>query len=50
MEFMLEYEVVFGDERVEDLVDDRSIPKLSNSGKALLQRAFAEYAPEMLDC
>jgi hypothetical protein len=29
LEFMLEYEAEFGDERVEDSVDDRPVPELS---------------------
>jgi hypothetical protein len=36
-EFLLEYEVVFGDEGAEDSVDDRPVPKLSKRDKALLQ-------------
>jgi hypothetical protein len=35
--FMLEYEAIFGDERVEDSIDNRSVPELSNMDKALLQ-------------
>jgi hypothetical protein len=37
VEFMLEYEATFGDERAEDSVDDRSVPELSKRVKALLQ-------------
>jgi hypothetical protein len=36
-EFMPKYEVAFGDERAQDSVDDRSVPKLSKRDKALLQ-------------
>jgi hypothetical protein len=49
LEFMLEYEVTFGDERAEDSTDDRPIPELSNKDKALLQQVLVEHAPEMLD-
>jgi hypothetical protein len=44
-----EYELAFGDERVEDSVDDRPVPKLSKRDKALLQRALAEHALEIPD-
>jgi hypothetical protein len=37
LEFMLEYAVTFGDERAEDSADDRPVPELSKSDKALLQ-------------
>jgi hypothetical protein len=50
LEFMPEYEAVFGDERAEDSADDRPVLELSKRDKALLQRALVEYAPEMLDC
>jgi hypothetical protein len=36
-EFMPEYEATFGDERVEDSIDDRLVPELSKRDKALLQ-------------
>jgi hypothetical protein len=49
-EFMSEYEMTFGDERAEDSADDRPVSELSKRGKALLQRALAEHAPEMPDC
>jgi hypothetical protein len=48
-EFMPEYEVAFGDERVEDSTDDQPVFQLSNKDKAMLQRALAEHAPEMPD-
>jgi hypothetical protein len=35
-EFMSKYEAVFGDERPEDLADDRPVPELSNRDKILL--------------
>jgi hypothetical protein len=47
---MPKYKVTFGDERAEDSADDRPIPELSNRDKALLQRALAKHAPEILDC
>jgi hypothetical protein len=50
LEFMLEYEATFQDERAEDSADDRPVPKLRNRDKDLLQRALAEHAPEMPDC
>jgi hypothetical protein len=50
LEFMLEYEAAFRDERAEDSVDDRLVPELSNMDKVLLQRALAEHAAEMQDC
>jgi hypothetical protein len=50
LEFMPEYEVTFGDERVEDSADDRPVPELSKRDKALLQRALTEHALEMSDC
>jgi hypothetical protein len=37
LEFMLEYEVAFGDERAEDSADDQPVPELSKRDKALLQ-------------
>jgi hypothetical protein len=46
---MPEYEATFGDERMEDSTDDRPIPELSKRDKALLQRALAEHALEMLN-
>jgi hypothetical protein len=49
-EFMPEYKVVFGDERAENSANDRPVPELSKRGKALLQRALVEHAPEMPDC
>jgi hypothetical protein len=49
-EFMPEYEAAFEVERVEDSIDDRLVPELSNMDKALLQRALAEHAPEMPNC
>jgi hypothetical protein len=36
LEFMPEYETAFGDERVEDSIDDRLVPELSNRDKTLL--------------
>jgi hypothetical protein len=50
LEFMLKYEATSGDEHVEHSVDDRPVPELNKRGKALLQRALVEHAPEMLDC
>jgi hypothetical protein len=47
---MPKYEVAFGDERADDSADDRPIPELSNRDKALLQRALAKHAPEILYC
>jgi hypothetical protein len=35
---------------VKDSGDDRSVPELSNSDKALLQRALMKHALEMPDC
>jgi hypothetical protein len=35
-EFMVEYDVTFGDEHTEDSADDRSVPELSKRDKALL--------------
>jgi hypothetical protein len=49
LEFMLDYDATFGDERAEDSVDDGPVPKLSNKDKVLLQRALAEHAPEVSD-
>jgi hypothetical protein len=49
LELMPKYEATFRNERAEDSADDRPIPELSNRDKALLQRALAEHAPEMLD-
>jgi hypothetical protein len=49
LEFIPEYETTFGDEHVEDSIDDRLVPELSNRDKTLLQRALAEHAPEMPD-
>jgi hypothetical protein len=49
-EFMLEYEVAFGDERAEDSTNDRLVPELSNRDKVLLQQALAKHAPEVPDC
>jgi hypothetical protein len=42
--------VAFGDERADDSADDRPVHELSNTDKALLQRALAEHVPEMKDC
>jgi hypothetical protein len=50
LEFMPEYEAAFGDERMEDSVDDRPVHELSKRDKSLLQRVLAEHAPETLDC
>jgi hypothetical protein len=50
LEFMLEYEMAFGNERAEDSADDRPVPELSNRDMAQLQRALVEHAPEMPDC
>jgi hypothetical protein len=49
-EFIPKYEAVFGDERTEDLADDRPVPELSKRYKTLLQQALVEHAPEMPDC
>jgi hypothetical protein len=49
LEFMSEYEAVFGDGRAEDSADDRSAPELSNRDKLLLQQTLAEHDPEVLD-
>jgi hypothetical protein len=49
-EFMLEYEVAFGDEREVDSTIDRLVPELGKRDKSLLQRALAEHAPEMPNC
>jgi hypothetical protein len=49
-EFMSEYVATFGDECVEDSVDDRPVPELSKRDKALLQRVLVEHAPEVPDC
>jgi hypothetical protein len=45
-EFMPEYEVIYGDEWVEDSANDQPVPELSNKGNVLLQQALAEHAPE----
>jgi hypothetical protein len=37
LEFMLEYEATFGDERAEDSANDRPVRELSKRDKALLQ-------------
>jgi hypothetical protein len=50
LEFMLEYETTFGDERAEDSVDDRPVPELSNTDKALLRQALVEHDANMPDC
>jgi hypothetical protein len=34
---MPEYDATFGDERVNDSVDDRSVPELNNKDKVLLR-------------
>jgi hypothetical protein len=47
---MPKYEAMFGDERADDLADDRTVPQLSNRDKALLRRALAKHAPGMPDC
>jgi hypothetical protein len=49
LEFMLDYDATFGDERAEDSVDDGLVPELSNKDKVMLQRALAEHAPEVSD-
>jgi hypothetical protein len=50
IEFMPEYEATFGDECVEDSVDDRPVPELSNRDKTLFQRVLVEHALEMPNC
>jgi hypothetical protein len=50
LEFMLEYEAAFGDERTDDSADDRLVPKLSKRDKALLQQALVENALEIPNC
>jgi hypothetical protein len=47
---MPEYKAAFGDECAEESVDDQLVPELSKRDKALLQRALAKHASEMLDC
>jgi hypothetical protein len=47
---MPEYEPAFEDEHVKDSGDDRPVPELSSSDKALLQRALTEHALEIPDC
>jgi hypothetical protein len=48
--FMPGYEATFGDERIEDLADDRPVSELSKREKSLLQRALAEHVPKIPHC
>jgi hypothetical protein len=50
LEFMSKYDATFGDEWVNDSVNNRPVSELSNRDKVMLQQALAEYAAKVTDC